>query len=174
MAKPRKINKSFSEWCIENNRFDLLDRWNQELNKVNPNEVSHGSSKKYYFECPLKIHEPELKSLCSITNIKRSPQDKCNKCGSFAYWGTQNICEDFLEKYWDYNKNIYDPWDLAWKSSSHIWVKCIEKDYHDSYCTTAYNFYNGHRCPYWTEKDESYKQLIDNKIAEIIKLREVA
>ena len=31
-----RINKNFYDWCIENNRSDLLERWDYELNNKVP------------------------------------------------------------------------------------------------------------------------------------------
>ena len=34
--KKSKNKKSFYDWCIENNRQDVLDRWDYELNDCSP------------------------------------------------------------------------------------------------------------------------------------------
>ena len=44
------------------------------------------------------------------------------KCNSFAYWGIDNICDDFLEKYWDYERNTVDPWNVAYGSNKKVWI----------------------------------------------------
>jgi hypothetical protein len=59
--------KSFYEWCIENNRQEILSRWDYDLNKLNPNDLSYGSSKECYFKCPQGIHKSEPRSLISIS-----------------------------------------------------------------------------------------------------------
>ena len=41
-----KNGKSFYDGCIENNRQDLLDRWDEELNGCSPKEVSYYTNKK--------------------------------------------------------------------------------------------------------------------------------
>ena len=40
------IKKTFEQWCKENNRFDLLNRFDCELNKVKPSEIGCSSNKK--------------------------------------------------------------------------------------------------------------------------------
>lgn len=45
------MKMSFYEWCIQNNRNDLLDRWDYDLNNVIPSEILHSSNKSYYFKC---------------------------------------------------------------------------------------------------------------------------
>ena len=32
----KKNKKSFYDWCVENNREDILDRWDYELNDCSP------------------------------------------------------------------------------------------------------------------------------------------
>ena len=42
--KTRLINgKSLYDWCVENNRQDILDRWDYELNNCNPKDVLYKS-----------------------------------------------------------------------------------------------------------------------------------
>ena len=89
--------KSFYQWCIENNRQDVLDRWDYALNKYKPDEIGHGSNIKIYLNCPRKIHKSELKSVKAFTNGQEG-SIKCNQCNSFAQWGIDNLGEGFLEK----------------------------------------------------------------------------
>ena len=49
-----KNGKSFYDWCIKNNRQDILDRWDEELNGCNPKDISYSTNKKMWFKC--KIH----------------------------------------------------------------------------------------------------------------------
>lgn len=147
-----KNGTSFEQWCIDNNRLDILDRWDYELNNCKPNEISYGTNKKYYFICPRKLHESELKCIAWVTS--RNKGMECNKCNSFAQWGIDNLGENFLEKYWDYEKNInINPWIITKKSNApKVWIKCQEKDYHDSYDISCANFTFGWRCPYCQNK----------------------
>ena len=143
-----KNGKSFEQWCIENSRQDVLDRWDYKLNKLNPNEINYGTKNKYYFKCPKGIHDSELKTLGAFTNGQEG-SIKCNQCNSFAQWGIDNISEDFLEKYWDYKKNIIDPWEILSQYNKKIWIICQEKDYHDSYSVAPNDFVSSKcRCPF--------------------------
>lgn len=140
--------KSFEQWCLENNRQDALDRWDYELNNCEPNKILYGTNKKYYFKCPRGIHNSELKNISSFTSGQEGSV-YCNQCNSFAQWGIDNLGENFLEKYWDYDKNKVSPWEISCGSSSEkIWVKCQEKDYHGSYKITCNDFSHNHRCSY--------------------------
>lgn len=140
--------KSFEQWCIDNNRQDVLDRWDYELNNKIPIETHSGSHNKYYFKCPRGLHKSESKRIKSFTNGQEGSMD-CKKCNSFAQWGIDKFGEDFLEKYWDYGKNInIAPWDIDKSCAKNVYIKCQEKDYHGSYDITCCNFVSNKRCPY--------------------------
>ena len=140
--------KSFEKWCINNNFQYILDYWDYELNDCKPSEITYSTNKNYYFKCPRGIHESELKNIYYFTRNKKSSMD-CNQCNSFAQYLIDNFGNDALEKYWDYNKNTVNPWKISYSSSqSKIWIKCQEKDYHESYDLFRNGFVSGNRCPY--------------------------
>lgn len=143
------IKESFYDWCIKNNRQDLLDRWDYELNTVSPQQIGSYDGRKFYFKCPEHKHQSSLHKIGSIKNSKCIPKVACLYCNSFAQWGIDNICDDFLDKYWDYklNKDI-DPWGLPKASNKTVWIKCQKRDYHGSYSILVCDFYKGIRCPY--------------------------
>jgi len=147
-----KNAKSFEQWCLDNKRQDILDRWDYKLNEDKPNEITSHSNKKYYFKCPRKLHESELKEINNLTSAKQEGSVKCKQCNSFAQWGIDNICPDFLEKYWDYGKNDklgFDPWKISYGSSKVVYIKCQKVDYHGSYDIECCWFSNmGNRCAY--------------------------
>jgi len=153
-VKTKLLNtKSFELWCMDNNKQDVLDRWDYELNKLKPNEIPYGTLKKYYFKCPRGLHKSELKSINSFTNGDdgRNGVMDCKRCNSFAQFGIDNLGEDFLEKYWDYEKNTVDPWEISKCSDIiKIHIYCQEKNYHGSYPTKCSSFTNGSRCGYCT------------------------
>jgi len=150
-----KNGKSFEQWCLENNRQDILDRWDYDLNDCNPSDISHSSNSQRYFKCPRRLHNSELKSINSFTNnrngININFNMQCSQCNSFAQFGIDNLCDDFLEKYWDYEKNNeleIDPWKIMKCSDIlKVWIKCQEDLSHKSYRVTPSNFYIGSRCP---------------------------
>lgn len=144
---------TFENWCLKNNRQDILDRWNYELNKIKPNKITYKSTKKYWFICTgNKNHKNEQRRIDVIT-VNKDYQITCTECNSFAQWGINNLGDDFLEKYWDYdkNKNI-NPWKISCKNNKHIWIKCINVYYHESYECRPVTFVNGNRCPYCSHK----------------------
>jgi hypothetical protein len=145
---------SFAQWCTENNELDVLKRWDYDLNKLKPEDVSYGMNKKYYFKCPCGKHESELKILNNFTN-KNSREPgvmRCNKCNSFAQYLLDLYGSDALEKYWNYNKNEINPWDISYASNNLVWINCQEKEYHEPYKIACNNFVAGKRCPYCSGK----------------------
>lgn len=138
---------SFGKWCTENNRIDLLNRWDYIKNNKTPYETSYMSHDKVWFKCDRNLHESKCVKIYSITKSTDS-NVFCNKCNSFAQWGIDNLGEDFLEKYWDYEKNIINPWDISPNSHNKVWIKCQEKKYHGSYDVITSEFIRGSKCPY--------------------------
>lgn len=118
-----KTSKTFYQWCIDNNKKELLDRWDYDLNNYDPREISYCSSIPIWFKCKNGNHESELKSIASHTSGSGGTLE-CKKCNSFAQWGIDNLAKNFLEKYWDYNKNKLDPWSISYGCHDNIWLIC--------------------------------------------------
>ena len=141
---------SFQQWCIDNDRQDVLDRWDYKLNKKKPIDISYGSHIKIWLKCPKNIHNSEPKNLKNFTSGQEGSLD-CKQCNSFAQWGIDNLGEDFLEKYWDYNKNNklgFNPWEISYGSKNQVSIICQENKTHKSYFTPCCNFTgNNSRCP---------------------------
>lgn len=70
----------------------------------------------------------------------------------FGLYHAKQYDEDFLEKYWDYKRNVVNPNEIGVSSRKLIWLKCQEKEYHESYQIMAYAFSQGSRCPYCSSK----------------------
>lgn len=145
---PCRQCNSFGQWCLDNNRSDILDRWDYNMNNCDPFQISKASGKKCYFKCPKDIHDSELKTLYSLTNNKVA-DFVCNACNSFAQWGIDTFGDDFLERYWDYDKNEVDPFKISYAYNGKVWIKCQEHEYHGSYQISCGKFsIDNKRCPY--------------------------
>ena len=142
----KNINKTLSDWCVENDRMDVLELWDYTLNKDSPNEVAYGSTKKFWFKCSKGIHKSEEKILNNLTSNYR--KITCNQCNSFGQWLIDTFGEDALEKYWDYRKNKVNPFEIERYSQNKVWIFCQEVDYHESYEIRCDSFIGGSRCPY--------------------------
>lgn len=73
---------------------------------------------------------------------------------SFAEYCIKNIDKHFLEKYWNYEKNKINPWEITYTCSKpKVWIKCQLKDYHESYNVSCGNFIiSNSRCPYCSNR----------------------
>jgi len=160
---------SFETWCIDNNRQDILDRWDYDKNAFPPSEISYAPKKKYYLKCENRIHESKLCSIDSLTAGNRK-NFNCIICGSLAQWGINNMGEDFLEKYWDYekNKNV-DPWAILKGSYKKVWIYCQNK-IHGSYLISCNHFTSGRRCPFCSGKKAYYLESLGYLFPNVIEI----
>lgn len=145
---------SFEQWCIENNRQDVLDRWDYELNNCKPSDIGFSAKGKFWFKCPFGVHESELKMISSITGNKRTGNLDCNKCVSFAQYLINLYGENALQMYWDYDLNIdADPWILRKNSITKVFIKCQDNEKnHESYFVQCSSFTSmDSRCPRCSE-----------------------
>lgn len=153
------VCNSFGQWCIDNNRVDLLELWDYDKNKNSIYEVFAKNEKKYWFKCPENKHESfKINTIYFIRfpNLKLN----CPSCNSIAQYLINTFGEDGLNKYWDYNKNTKSPWDILRASKQKVWIKCQERDYHGSYHRYAYDVSNGIMCPYCTPRGKNlYKNI---------------
>ena len=140
--------KTFYEWCLENNRMDLNDRFDVELNQCTTHDVGYKSNKKWYFKCPRGIHQSELFVMHVVT---RNPNKDllCRKCHSLAQVVINSFGEEYFLKHW-HPDNALDPWSIpAYSSNGSIKVKiqCDKKSYH-VYDQVPASFSKGVGCPY--------------------------
>lgn len=112
---------SFEQWCINNNRQDILDRWDYELNSIKPCEIGYATNKKYWFKCPVGVHSSELKLINSFTNGQEG-SIKCNQCSSFGQWMLDNKNLN-PNDYWSV-KNSISPYEISYGSNKRFWIKC--------------------------------------------------
>jgi len=84
-----KNSKSFYQWCYDNLSKEVADwilsRWDYELNKISPKDVSYGSmgfnKKGYWFKCiDHPEHKSELKNIHGFVGPNRQVNINCNQC----------------------------------------------------------------------------------------------
>ena len=123
------MKQSLYDWCIENNRQDILDRWDYELNKRSPKTVGVNSSSKFWFKClENKNHKSEYRYIKSLKRCDSSFE--CSQCNSFGQWCLDNGREDLLDRL-DYELNNKNPFEISRGSDKKYWLKCPE-GIHDS------------------------------------------
>ena len=171
-SKGIAFSKSFYDWCIENDRQDVLERWDYETNQLSPKDINYGTNKKYYFKCNLHPeHVSELKSIVHFINNQEG-SITCNQCNSIAQYILDNFPNKGLYDVWDKNKNAdANPWEISkGNNTKKCWFICQEKEYHGSYETTCSRFTRGHRCPYCASQKvhpkDSLGQCIINNYGE--------
>lgn len=102
--------QSLYDWCIQNDRQDILDRWDYKLNNGKPEDYSSKSHCEVYLKCPRNIHESELYMIMSLTNM--NIRAKCKRCNSFGQWLVDIYGIDAIDKYWDFERNNCNPFDI--------------------------------------------------------------
>ena len=143
---------SFGQMLIDMYGDNALDLYWSEKNEVDPFSLSKSCTKKVYIKCINKdYHEDYFLRCVEFTSHKsRCPYCrglKLNPKDSFAQWGIDNVCEDFLERYWSKN-NTLNPYKISFRSSTKVKILCQENEYHKDYNIATYDFYNGVRCGY--------------------------
>ena len=142
----RSVSKSFYDWCMENNRMDLNDRFDIDKNGRTTKDISYKSNKKMWFKCPRNLHNSEQHAICVITrdaNVKIN----CSKCFSVAQVIIDKFGEDYLVRHWS-DQNQVSPWDVSYGHSRlKVMIQCSKKDYH-VYEQTPQSFCRGVGCPY--------------------------
>lgn len=141
----RRIKYSFYDWCNDNNRQDLLELWDYELNEKSPSEIGYQSKSKYWFKCKKGIHESELKNIDGFAN-GRCLNIKCTKCNSFAQHIVDNFGEKYLNSIWNKN-NTLNPWEVTYKSKKKAIFNCLKNKEH-VFERNIDVYTNGAECPY--------------------------
>ena len=136
LKKPTKIKTiSFEEWCIQNDRQDILNRWDYDLNKYSPDKISFKSNYKMYFKCPIGKHKSQHIVLSSISNGGNKIQ--CRECyleeNSFGHWCETHRPE--LLNLWDYELNTVSPFEISFASTEKRYFKC-PRELHESHLQT--------------------------------------
>ena len=159
-ANKTKIKKgmSFKQWCINNNRLDVLNRWDYELNQCSPDEISYGTGKKYYFKCPIGIHQSELKNIKNFVNGRNDM--KCTQCNSLGFKYPH------VFKFWS-DKNKKTPYDYSCRSGCLVWWKCkhgLHRDYKKTIDKAVSHNFRCPQCQYSKGEEAISKYLITNNI----------
>lgn len=155
---------SFYQWCINNECQNIIDCWSDKnINDIH--SISYGSNKK----CIFIVNGIEyISSLSNITRKNRTNNPIKKYYNSLGYYLLSKYGENAIERYWS-NKNKISPFYYDKGSDKKVWIKCIEKEYHDDYLIHCYNFTckAENRCPMCSSKiihpQDSFAQYQINK-----------
>lgn len=113
--------KTLYDWCIENNRKDILLSWDFDKNKdTNPRTVSYGTKTKYHWKCD-KGHNYEM----SPNDRRRSECPYCQNRKLLVGFNDLKTKNPKLAEDWNYQKNTsLSPQDVMAGSSKKVWWKC--------------------------------------------------
>lgn len=133
---PKLKTVSFQDWCTQNSRQDLLDRWDYELNQYTPDVIACKSGYKIFFKCPAGQHKSKAVVLSSITN--NGNKLECDECkleeSSFGRWC--EIHKPHVLDLWDYGLNNASPYDITCGTHKKYYFKC-SRGLHESQLKTV-------------------------------------
>lgn len=141
---------SFGQWGIDNIDPNFVEKYWSDKNSINPFSIAPRSNKKVWIKCQEKdYHGDYLVSCDKFISGERCPycaSRKIHPKDSFAQHHINHTDKDFLVKYWS-DKNTVDPFTIAPHSHKKVWIKCVNKDYHEDYKTTCHSYTNFPVCP---------------------------
>ncbi|MGL5381851.1 zinc-ribbon domain-containing protein [Clostridium sp.] len=157
VRKEDSVGKELEKKYGENFEDEILDKDRNIIDGIDVWSMSIKSNNKIWVKCQNKDYHSSY--TCGAKTFLRSQycpycsSQKTHPKDSFAQYHIDNTDPDFLEKYWDYEKNTVNPWEISPKSNRNkVWIKCQEKDYHSSYETKCNDFTGGNRCPYCSKR----------------------
>lgn len=123
--KHSKSDVSAAEACP-----DIYDWWDfKKNNNIDPNTISYGAKRKFYFTCP-ECHTVMYREMSRfIINNKDGTFSHvaCQKCHPTQCKTKVNLVDAVpdIEKYWDYKLNKgRKPSEFGASSSEKVWTKC--------------------------------------------------
>lgn len=130
---------SFKQWCLDNNRQDILDRWDYEKNDFDPQDIGYASERKIWFKCLKGIHPSEQHSIVQLhRNLDSERCIECVACNSFAQYVIDKYGEQYFQSIWS-NNNIVSPWIIPHGSDKKILL--INPETGEEYFKTPSKFF---------------------------------
>ena len=126
---------------LESNFPALMKEWDFQKNKINPSNITPGSSKKAWWKCS-KGHSWE------VAIYYRTKGSNCIYCsGKKAGYGN-DLESNFpaLMKEWDFSKNFILPSEITKYSNKKAWWKCSKG--HSWESAVSSRTYSKSNCPY--------------------------
>ncbi len=116
-----RIFKSLYDWCIDNNKQNLIDEFMEEKNGLSSKDISYASNKKYWWKCE-KGHQ------WLVSSYHRVSGNGCPICSNKKLLVGYNDLQTMNPKVaseWHPTKNgNLKPCDVIYKTTKKIWWKC--------------------------------------------------
>lgn len=142
---------TFEEWCLRNNRHDLLDRWNYDLNNKAPSDVAYRTKNRYYFLT--NTEESELKQILGLTTSEEygKYKDKASRRENLTGQTFGELTVLSLDEYKTNNTdNYHSYWICQCSCGNKISVKANHlKIGHTFTCGNRAIHYSGKNNPSW-------------------------
>lgn len=142
---------SIYQWCLDNNRNDIIEAWDYEKNELDIRIVAKSSAKCAWFTFEYYSY---YYPICYITQKNKNNTDPVYKYkNSVGYYIVEKYGGEYLTRFWS-DKNEKSPFEYDRQSDKYIWLKCVNKSYHEEYKISCHNFTRGDTtgCPMCSSK----------------------
>lgn len=162
---------SLYQWCLDNNRQDIIDAWDTDKNEEDIRLVPKSSGKRAWFTFEYYSYYYPIGYISNISKNKNGSDPVKKYHNSLGYYIVDTYGPEYIEKFWS-DKNTVSPFEIDRGSRNDIWLKCIKKDYHEDYKTKCHIFTNTLNtcCPMCSSKKihplDSFAQYSINKYGD--------
>ena len=153
----KKVKVGYNDletWCKNNNRYDLIQEFDEKKNGFKMTEITTGNGKKVWWICP-KGH-----SYQATLHHRIKMGTGCGVCSHKVFRQGENdllTTNPEIAKEWDYEKNSVNPNEvMVGSNKTKYWFICPKGH---SYNATLLNRKNGTNCPICSmEKHTSFPE----------------
>ena len=151
-CRGKKILQGYNDlktWCINNDRYDLINEFDYEKNNFKITDITYGSGKKVWWICK-KGHSYQT-YLTHRTKMNTS----CPYCSNQKILTCYNDLETLfplISKEWDFQKNTKTPNEIGAKTQKKYWWIC--ENGHKWKMSVYDRTINNRKCPICKENDE--------------------
>lgn len=102
------VCNSIYQWCIDNNRHDIINAWDNEKNDIDMKYISKSSSKKAWFKFEYYSYYYPISYITQKNKKATDPVSKYNN--SLGHFLILEYGVDAINKYWS-SKNTKSPFE---------------------------------------------------------------
>lgn len=145
------MKDAFYDWCIANNRSDLLDSWDKEKNSpLTPHDVAPKSNKKYWWHCSVCDNSWQAQLSNRVANGRNCPF--CSGRQIKAGFNDLSTTRPDIASSWNYEKNapITPQMVTRGNSTKKYWWVCSKCN--NTWDSTIADRCAGNGCPFCVNK----------------------